>query len=119
MQIHKANFGNAAIHATNLQAGLQRTLEHVFFMVLGGRPYTEHGGDPAKYFEVLDAYTVPTADVRYDVEWKSGMDACDQAREEGKQNGAMVTIAFQARPLSIEFCPFLPWDHAQNMGSMI
>ncbi|KAI0926325.1 hypothetical protein AcW1_008535 [Taiwanofungus camphoratus] len=97
----------SALHALRLPDDIGRTRTHVMYVKLA--PRAEHGGTPARYFRVVDAYPVEVAQTMgWPEPWPASLVALKQMQDESERlhRGRIAAAMVECPPLAVQTVPF-------------
>ncbi|CAL1715887.1 unnamed protein product [Somion occarium] len=99
----------AAIHALGLPTSLSNARTLVLYVKLKANDQKVHGGSPAKYFAIEEAYAVPIQEaMTWDEPWPESLLQLKglQDQSESRRQGSVAAAMVECKPLAVQTVPF-------------
>jgi len=107
VKFHNSLLMAATIHALSLPRDIKRAKIFLLRVQVSYRP--DHGGVPAKFFRVDDAFTIDIEEAKkMGPVWTASIEHVDTMRAEGEasRRGSVAAVALECKPLAMQIVPF-------------
>lgn len=122
VKFHSPTMMAAVLHALRIPEDLNRARQYVLYIKLLPRSRGEHGGVPAKFFKVDDAYPVSVEEAMgWPSPWMESLVSLrnmqDESERKGRGRGTAAMV--ECPPLAVQTVPFGSlMDNMKELGIM-